>query len=440
MISVEPIIRVGISEDRANLQIRFNGSFLLEGRPVDGLLRLQAEGGKIRGVDEKGGKLSFGPQFLATPAGDATFSISDVTIGVNFHWERRKQETFRGNLRLLAVTDAGLTVINEIGLEDYLESVIASEMSPESPFEFLKAHAVISRSWLAAMLERKDNKAFAPRQSPSPAGEILRWYGREDHDNFDVCADDHCQRYQGVPVLPGGRATEAVRATRGLFLVHDGNICDTRYHKACGGRTENFATAWEDVEVPYLSSVSDAPFHHPPPETEEAAKNWLLSSPEAYCNTVDDATRRQILPDFDRETVDFYRWETAYRPGELEEIIKEKTGVDLGTLCDLVPLARGASGRIFRLQILGRKASLIVGKELEIRRVLSKSHLLSSAFTVSTERDPAGQAMRFILRGAGWGHGVGLCQIGAAVMAIRGFSVPEILQHYFQGATLQKLY
>jgi stage II sporulation protein D len=447
MISVEPQIKVGICAGYERFRISFNGSFRLEGRPISGVINLWTEAGRIRGVEESGQELFFRQQILAQPEGDATFSISDVTIGVNFHWERRRQETFRGDLRVLASSDNTLTVINEIGLEEYLASVIASEMSAAAPLEFLKAHAVISRSWLAAMLGRKEEKAPARQSKVSadlPAGppewEIVRWYGREEHEIFDVCADDHCQRYQGIPESQAERAAEAVRTTHGLFLIHGDEICDARYHKACGGLTEDFATAWEDAKVPYLTSVSDWLSDYPPVRTDNEARSWLSSSPPAYCNTSDLTVLRQILPAFDQETPDFFRWQVVYSRPELEELIAEKTGRDVGTLLDLIPLARGPSGRIFRLQIRGRKASFIVGKELEIRRVLSKSHLLSSAFTVSVERDPDGIPQRFTLRGAGWGHGVGLCQIGAAVMATRGLTAPEILRHYFRGAALQKLY
>jgi stage II sporulation protein D len=443
MISVEPQIKVGICAGYEKVRIRFNGSFRLEGRPISGVINLWTEAGQLRGVEESGQELCFRQQILAQPEGDATFSISDVTIGVNFHWERRRQETFRGDLRALALSDNTLTAINEIGLEEYLVSVIASEMSAAAPLEFLKAHAVISRSWLAAMLGQKDKKAPARQLEVSagpPEGEIVRWYGREEHDNFDVCADDHCQRYQGLPESQAERAAEAVSATRGLFLIHGDEICDARYHKACGGLTEDFATAWEDAKVPYLTSVSDSVSDYPPVRTDDEAEVWLHSSPDAYCNTSDRAVLRQILPAFDQETPDFFRWQIAYSRPELEELIAVKTGRDVGTLLDLIPLARGPSGRIFRLQIRGRKASFIVGKELEIRRALSKSHLLSSAFTVSVERDTDGIPQRFTLQGAGWGHGVGLCQIGAAVMATRGFAAPEILRHYFRGAALQKLY
>jgi len=439
MISVEPRIKVGICAGYERVAVRLNGPFLLDGRSVRGFLELQPEKGGISGRNEKGRELFCGRQVVLQAEPGSTFSIDDVTIGVNFHWERRRQETFRGNLLLIASPEKQMSVINEIGLEEYLESVIASEMSGTAPLEFLKAHAVISRSWLAAMLERKTGD-FAPGpRVPPPAGEIMRWYGREDHAGFDVCADDHCQRYQGIPEKQG-RAAEAVQATHGVFLVHDGRVCDARYHKACGGRTEDFATAWEDLEVPYLTSITDAAAPCPPPGSAAGMNHWLLSLPDAYCATTDEDVLKEVLPSFDQETGNFYRWRIEYRREELEELIGEKTGCDVGALLDLVPLARGPSGRISRLRILGRKTSLIVGKELEIRRLLSRSHLLSSAFTLFVERGLSGLPARFIFHGAGWGHGVGLCQIGAAVMATRGFPAPEILQHYFRGAALQKLY
>ena len=440
MLNVEPQLQVGICTGYPKVSIRFNGPYRLNGRDLSGVIDLVLDEGRVRGVDGQGEQLFFESQVLAQPQGEATFSISDVTIGVNFHWERRRQETFRGALKVLATADQKLTVINEIGLEEYLVSVIASEMSATAPLEFLKAHAVTSRSWLAAMLERRDRKRPPAQPAETRSGEIVRWYGREEHENFDVCADDHCQRYHGLPEAGAERAVEAVRSTLGLFLVHDQEICDARYHKACGGLTEDFATAWEDKKVPYLTSLSDWASEYPPVTTDGEAERWFGSSSPAYCNTNDLSVLRQILPSFDQETADFFRWRVVYGRPELEALLAEKTGQDLGTLRDLVPLARGPSGRIFRLQILGSKASLIVGKELEIRRLLSDSHLLSSAFRVFVERDGSGLPLQFTLLGAGWGHGVGLCQIGAAVMATRGFNAPEILRHYFRGAALQKLY
>ncbi len=332
-------------------------------------------------------------------------------------------------------------MINNVPLEEYLTSVISSEMSATAPPELLKAHAITSRSWLVAMLERSHR---TPMASPSPPGtdsaEIVRWYTREDHDLFDVCADDHCQRYQGITRILSSAAEEAVRSTRGVFLVHHEGICDARFYKACGGRTENFENAWEDVPVPYLRSIADTPSDLPPVITEDDMEKWISHPPDAYCNTSDGEILRQILPSFDQETTDFYRWKIVYRREELERLILKKSGIDVGILLDLQPLHRGPSGRITRLRVVGTTRSVIVGKELEIRRWLSPSHLYSSAFLVRTDRDADGTPVQFTLLGAGWGHGVGLCQIGAAVMATRGFSADAIVRHYFPGVALQKLY
>lgn len=438
MIVAEPNIKVGICESSGDVKIRLAGVFDIGGLPVSGLLRVTAKERKIRILDEDGRELVCREKIICRPAPGSTFAVYDVTIGMRFHWERKQEEIFGGAFLLIASGTDKITVINEISLEDYLLSVISSEMSAASPPEFLKAHAVISRSWLMAAISRKKRQALIPPQRQE--NEIVCWRGREDHEFFDVCADDHCQRYQGIVKTGQGRAAEAVAATRGVFLVQNGEICDTRYHKACGGLTENFRTAWEDKDVPYLSCISDARMKHAPIQTEEQAAQWIRSLPDAYCNTKDEQTLKQILPSFDQETKDFFRWQIEYRRHELEEILRKKTGKDFGVLYGIVPLARGPSGRIFRLRISGSETSLIVGKELEIRRVLSRSHLLSSAFVVSVEFSPAGLPEKFILHGAGWGHGVGLCQIGAAVMATKGFAAEEILTHYFRGACLKKLY
>jgi len=439
-ISAEPKIKVGICEGYGELRIILNGLCDLAGRLVSGPFRLVAAEGLITVLDEEGKTLLRQREILFRPTPGATFTIGDVTIGVAFHWERKQEETFLGDLRLIMTDDRKITAINEIGLEDYLASVISSEMNARAPEEFLKAHAIMSRSWLGAMVSREQKKTPSPAAVTLPAGERLRWYDREEHGDFDVCADDHCQRYQGLPEHHGGRAGAAVQATRGLFLTSDGEICDARYHKACGGLTEEFATAWEDKKVPYLTSVADGAINYPPLHGEEGASAWILASPPAYCNTCDPRTLENILPSFDRETESFFRWQVSYCREELEEIIASKAGVAIGNLTGLVPLSRGPSGRIFRLQLLGTKGSLIVGKELEIRRLLSRSHLLSSAFAVFVEGGSSRLPARFILRGAGWGHGVGLCQIGAAVMATQGRRAEEILGHYFRGASLHKLY
>jgi SpoIID/LytB domain protein len=270
--------------------------------------------------------------------------------------------------------------------------------------------------------------------------ELIRWYTREDHDIYDVCADDHCQRYQGVTKIISDAANRAIETTRGDFLVYNNEVCDARYYKACGGLTEEFSNAWEDIDVPYLKCVSDASTEHPVIQTEIETEKWILSEPEAYCNTNDGNILKQVLPSFDQETTDFYRWKVEYKREELEQIIKDKSGIDFGTLLEFIPIKRGTSGRLEKLKIVGTKKSLIVGKELEIRRWLSKSHLYSGAFVVKTERGTDNLPKKFILHGAGWGHGVGLCQIGASVMAVKGFDAEMIVKHYFRGAEVRKLY
>ena len=362
-------------------------------------------------------------------------TLFNVTIGSRFHWERTEDQTFQGDLILLSRNDGTIAVINEIPLEDYLKSVISSEMSGAAPIEFLKAHAILSRSWLLAALDRKKKTKETFKSSEKITdGEVTRWYDREEHDLFDVCADDHCQRYQGITKIVSKQAEEAVRKTRGMVITYQDEICDARYSKACGGLTENFDTAWDDKRVPYLESISDASVPHHPIGTEEEASAWILSASDAYCHTKDEGLLEKILPDFDRETKTFFRWRVEYSRSELEEILREKSGLDFGTLQQIVPLRRGPSGRISRLKINGSKRSMVVGKELEIRRWLSRTHLYSSAFVVTVE------AERFIFYGAGWGHGVGLCQIGAAVMATKGFSAEEILRHYFRGVEIKKIY
>jgi len=454
----EPTIRVGIMAGCREIGGCFHGLFLgSSGEELRGDFRFSITGGRITLATGAGVQTLGEEDFRCRPQGDAAFSLSNVTIGVNFHWERREVQTFQGALSLFAADDDTLTAINELALEDYLASVISSEMSAAAPLEFLKAHAVTSRSWLMAMLEKKDavkrdgeaavgenevsmaNNRKVGRLPPT-GGEIIRWYGREEHARFDVCADDHCQRYQGVTKIITDQVRQAIDVTRGIFLVHDGGICDARYHKACGGRTEDFAKVWENIAVPYLTSVSDAPVDFPPATSEEDAERWISSSLPAYCNTTDSHALRLVLPSFDQETTDFFRWEVSYPREELETLILRKSGIDFGELHALIPLERGPSGRIIRLRIEGSKHTVIVGKELEIRRWLSPSHLYSSAFIVRSERDDDGKAVRFRLEGAGWGHGVGLCQIGAAMMAMQGYPMEDILGHYFRGATLQKFY
>ena len=341
------------------------------------------------------------------------------------------------------VDEGRITAINELGIEEYLLSVISSEMSATASLELLKSHAVISRSWLLAQIRKdKAQAGLKPVSTRHTADELIRWYDREEHRLFDVCADDHCQRYQGITRASTPLVGEAVRATRGEILTCDGTICDTRFSKCCGGVMERFSSCWEEVDPPYLVARRDSrdELDFPDLRIEENARRWIETTPEAYCHTTDARILAQVLNNYDRETTDFYRWRVDYTQEELASLIREKSGLDLGQIIDLRPVERGTSGRIVRLRIEGTRRAITIGKELEIRRTLSPSHLYSSAFVVDRQEMVDGIPRRFVLRGAGWGHGVGLCQIGAAVMGEQGYSYRQILLHYYAGATLEKIY
>jgi SpoIID/LytB domain protein len=403
--------------------------------PVSGRFSAKVMEEAIVLFDQAHRQISRSPSIRLKAEKGSFFSLFNVTIGNRFHWERTEDQTFQGDLILRLRKEGMICAINEIPLEDYLISVISSEMGGEAPMEFLKAHAILSRSWFLAGLDRKKKAKEMPKLTEKiTEGEVIRWYDRQDHDLFDVCADDHCQRYQGIKKIVSEQAQEAVRKTYGIVMTFQGEVCDARYSKACGGITEGFDTAWDDKRIPYLASISDAPFPHQQIRTEKEVSRWILSNPEAYCHTTDESLLEKILPGFDRETKNFFRWKIEYSRTELEEILREKSGFDFGTLKEIIPLRRGPSGRISLLHITGSKRSMVVGKELEIRRWFSRTHLYSSAFMVTAD------AERFIFHGAGWGHGVGLCQIGAAVMAIQGFSAEEILRHYFRGVEIKKIY
>ncbi len=440
----EPHIAVGIIDGAARIDGRLDGTFsIVGGGSAAGRFSANAASGAIVLLDQGGREAARSAVLRLLAQGPAAFSLFNVLIGKRFHWERPEDQTFRGDLLLRLREDGSMAIINEIPMEEYLRSVVSSEMSATAPLEFLKAHAIISRSWLLAALGKKGAAKQADKAAQGAANErgaMIRWYDREEHDLFDVCADDHCQRYQGVTKITSGRPLDAAAATRGMVLSYGEEICDARYSKACGGLTEEFATAWESVRVPYLTSVADSAGPHSPIETEAQAREWILSSPEAYCRVEEQALIKEVLPGFDRETKDFFRWTVAYSRDDLSSLVQEKSGLDLGAIRELKPLLRGPSGRICRLKIIGSKGSVVVGKELEIRRWLSPTHLLSSAFVVDAQRDCRGRVEAFTLHGAGWGHGVGLCQIGAAVMAIRGFSAKEILSHYFAGASIRRVY
>ncbi|MFN3554931.1 MAG: SpoIID/LytB domain-containing protein [Bacteroidales bacterium] len=373
------------------------------------------------------------------------FDLKEVTIGINFHWERKEDQRFTGELSIIEENGL-LTAVNILPLEDYLKSVISSEMSATSSDELLKAHAVISRSWLLAQIEKGEQLLQqGPQQScfETPE-ERVRWYDREDHVNFDVCADDHCQRYQGITRATTAAVSKAIDQTAGRVLQYDGKICDARYSKCCGGISELFENAWEPVHHPYLVPVMDndhAPegFSHIASD-EETARRWILGNPDAFCNTSDKQVLSQVLNDYDQETPDFYRWSVSLSQEEICRLLRDRIQVDVGQVLDLEPLQRGPSGRLVRLRIVGTERSFVIGKELEIRKAFSASHLYSAAFVAEKHEVKQGVPAGFTLRGAGWGHGVGLCQIGAAVMGAKGYNWEEILQHYFRGAEIAKRY
>ena len=414
----EPDVSVGIVSGQ-KVVFELNGSYTAKGETLVGMQTVDlAEGGLLwRGQNYR--ELRFQPQDA-----NASFTLHDVTIGVGFHWERQESQTFRGTLRLVVEADKVLA-INELPVEQYLESVISSEMSATSSPELLKAHAVISRSWLLCQMENrkkegkeKGNNFFSFVKKDD---ELLRWYDREDHTLFDVCADDHCQRYQGITRASSPMVAEAIKATRGQVLMYENELCDARFSKCCGGQTEEFQYCWENIKKPYLVSVSDP-----------------------FCHTNDRRILSQVLNDYDQETPDFYEWTVEYTQDELTELVNRKTKLELGDIIDIIPLDRGKSGRIWRLQLVGTKRSFIIGKELEIRRALSETHLYSSAFKVekvqTTNLKSQTSNLRFILKGRGWGHGVGLCQIGAAVMGEKGYNYDDILLYYYRGAEIKQVY
>ena len=433
-------VSVGIvSAERVHFIL--NAPYNAKGKVVSGEQTVELSEGAILWNGDSYREITFSPQ-----NSESSFSLDDVVIGINFHWERKETQTFLGTLRFV-VEEGKICAINQLPVEWYLESVISSEMSATSSMELLKSHAVISRSWLLAQMEKRKNVAKEGNNGffsfVKTDTELIRWYDREDHTIFDVCADDHCQRYQGITKETSPHVKEAVAATRGMILSYDGEICDARFYKSCGGVLEEFQYCWENIKKPYLIALRDTENESDFPDLtiEANAEKWIRESPASYCNTNDKSILTQVLNDYDQETSDFYRWKVNYSQQELRTLIEDKTKMSFGDILDLVPLERGKSGRIWRLKIVGSKASFTIGKELEIRRVLSASHLYSSAFVVDKyDTDAQGVPQRFELIGAGWGHGVGLCQIGAAVMGAKGYKYDEILLHYYRGAEIKKIY
>ena len=439
-----PLISVGIlsgKEIEFSFPIKFISS---DGTESSGMQKAIYRDGKIHWQGKEYNELSFTPQQGAP----AFFELKDVTIGINFHWERKEVQKFKGELKII-IEGEQLTAINVISIEEYLTSVISSEMSATASLELLKAHAVISRSWLVNKLRVENGELRVTLQPDSAAhsqlsilnSQLIKWYDHEAHRNFDVCADDHCQRYQGITRASTPQAIEAVSATRGEVLMYKGAICDARFSKCCGGAFEEFQNCWENVKHPYLIRQWDSKTEKQLPDLtiEAEADKWIRTSPIAFCNTQDKKILSQVLNNYDQETADFYRWKVSYSQQELSELIHQRSGIDFGQIIDLIPVERGTSGRLVRLKIVGTLRTLIIGKELEIRRTLSTSHLYSSAFVIDKEYGDE-LPSRFILTGAGWGHGVGLCQIGAAVMGEQGYKYEEILSHYYPGSTLEKQY
>ena len=437
----EPEVKVGIVSGQ-KIHFSLNKPYLAKGETVIGEQEVEFSEGGVLWNGNQYSSLTFHPQ-----SADASFSLSDVTIGVNFHWERKETQTFLGTLRFVVESDK-ICAINELPVEKYLESVISSEMSATSSLELLKAHAVISRSWLLAQMKKRRDVAESGNNFFSFTKKedmLIRWYDREDHTIFDVCADDHCQRYQGITKETSPHVAEAIRQTKGLVLLDGDEICDARFSKCCGGVTEEFQYCWEDTPKNYLTAVRDIALGIestlPNLTNEEEAEKWIRFNPPAFCNTQDKRILSQVLNDYDQETVDFYRWKVTLTQEKLQQLIADRLKMDLGSILDMKSVERGTSGRISKLQIIGTEKTFTIGKELEIRRTLSDSHLLSSAFIVDKyDIDEQGVPQRFELIGAGWGHGVGLCQIGAAVMGEEGYLYDAILLHYYQGAEIKKLY
>ncbi len=436
----EPKIKVGIMS-AAEVKFILDGEFHVSDTTVSGSQVATTDGKSIIWNNKEYTELFF------EPANDeVSFWLEDVTIGVNFHWERKENQRFKGALKLI-VENGKITPINILGVEDYLLSVISSEMSATASLELLKAHAVISRSWLLAQIDKNKRIVDAGEQysavEKTSDDEMIKWYDREDHINFDVCADDHCQRYQGITRASTPEVAKAIEATRGQVLMDGENLCDARFSKCCGGVYEEFENCWEPIHYDYLAARRDGENETDFPDLtiEENAREWILTRPEAHCNTSDAEILSQVLNNYDQETTDFYRWEVTYTQEEISKLVKERSGMDYGNIVDLQPIARGTSGRLYKLKIVGTNKTLTIGKELEIRRTLSPSHLYSSAFVVEKgENDANGLPSTFTLKGAGWGHGVGLCQIGAAVMGAKGYNYKEILLHYFVDAEIKELY
>ena len=443
----EPLISVGILTEK-KIVFELHGNYMVAGSETyfRGIFSAEIKDNQIV-CSNNSDKIENTEEILFAPEDphSESFLIRVVIIGIDFHWQRKEKQRFNHSLKI--IRDGNKVVaINILPLGNYIVSVISSEMSAKCSLQSLKSLSVVSRSWVLAQLEKRETEEVVEKNLSinQPEDELVKWYDREQHKNYDVCADDHCQRFQGITKVSTENAREAVTQTRGIVLLSEGKICDTRYSKSCGGITEDFENVWETVRVPYLISKIDYKYE---PENfnidfsnEANARKWITGNPQSFCNTSDKVILSQILIDYDQDTTNFFRWRVEYTQNDLTAIIKDKSGIDFGDILDLIPVERGSSARLIKLRIIGTKKSLTVGKELEIRRILSKNHLYSSAFMVDKIIGKNDMPKKFILHGAGWGHGVGLCQIGGAVMAEKGYQFDEILLHYFSNVTIKKIY
>ena len=429
----QPKVSVGIMFEK-KINVMFETDYMIDSKQVSGLQEFEYKDAKVYWEGNSYESLQFAPVDYT----NSIFELKDVTIGINFHWERKENQKFQGGLSII-VENEKLTAINLLGVEDYLISVISSEMSATASKEFLKSHAVISRSWLLAQMDKNEeisNSSENYSACTETEEERIKWYDREDHINFNVCADDHCQRYQGITRASTDVVREVINETWGEVLSYNGKICDARFSKCCGGVTERFETCWEDVNHPYLTKLRDGENSADVPDLtkEEEFEKWVMTSPEAFCNTTDAKILGDVLNSYDQETKNFYRWKEVLTPEQASALTVKRIGIDFGTITDMIPVERGYSGRLLKLKIVGTKKTMTIGKELEIRKALSESHLYSSAFIVRKEEG------NFVLYGAGWGHGAGLCQIGAAVMGAKGYNYKDILLHYYVGADINSKY
>lgn len=434
---MQPTISVGILS-APQIEFNFNQAYTFNGETCVGKQSAQLSDGKIILNGKTFEEIIFLPQNK-----EASFDLIDVVIGIGFHWERKETQRFQGQLKLIVEGDK-LTAVNILPVEDYLLSVISSEMSATSSLELLKAHAVTSRSWLLAQLEaKKENLSTVTHHLTVSDKELIKWYDKDDHVNFDVCADDHCQRYQGITRASTQAVREAIAATSGEVILHEDKICDARFSKCCGGIAELFENCWEPQHHDYLLPVEDKAQGgiRTKGMTEPEIESFIKSPVNGdFCNTIDAKVLSQVLNSYDQETPDFYRWKVNYTQAEISELLARRSGIEFGNILDLIPVERGISGRLTKLKIVGSKRTITVGKELEIRKWLSNSHLYSSAFIVEKGDLQNGIPQTFTLLGAGWGHGVGLCQIGAAVMAKQGYVYQDIVSHYFRNSELKRIY